>query len=463
MKKLIPCFYSSYGRYISKLRMIPSNIDALQPVLRRCLLGLHETANTSKSVKSAKVVGMIIGNYHPHGDVSCYNTLHQLVINRMAIGGGNWGGVGLTSDSPASMRYTGIKIAKWIDDLAFKYIDHVKWDNIEYENEPMYLPSPVPVGLIGNGVLSGIAFHKSVMPRYTLKDLLNRTKDLLEHDGDSLKLSDNHLIYPLINGCLVRKTQDNIDGAKSLLVNGEASIEFTPTGKIVNDTIEITGKSPGRPFTSLIKACSDKTSILNGMRVVDVGSKNGFDYNIHCIPRKKTPIKEIFSEIWETHLISSFNFKCYFSNDKGEVVLHGLDDIIKTNYIMWSEAVLNKKIMDYRTSVTLLLNNTIVNNIRLILEHDNSTTVDDLILQFFGASDSISIQLPKYENSEFSSYDHIVTTKYVRTLVTTSSIKKLIEGKTDTQCILQTIEDNRQNILNNDLDCYNTLCDLAKS
>ena len=71
MKKIVPALYSSYGRYIDEFRAIPNINDCLKPVERRTLYSLHKTAQ--KLTKSAKVVGDIIGMYHPHGD-ACLHT-----------------------------------------------------------------------------------------------------------------------------------------------------------------------------------------------------------------------------------------------------------------------------------------------------------------------------------------------------------------------------------------------------
>ena len=123
MKLLIPCLYMSYGRYINKFRAIPSNIDGLKLVERRVLLTLNDVAKSL--VKSSKVVGNAIAQYHPHGDMSVYGTLVNMVENGYAEGKGGWGGRGLEDDKAAAHRYTECKINKWFSDNAFKYIDKI--------------------------------------------------------------------------------------------------------------------------------------------------------------------------------------------------------------------------------------------------------------------------------------------------------------------------------------------------
>ena len=120
MKNIVSNLYSDYLRYTDRFRAIPWEVDMLKPVERRCLLSIHETAKT-RFVKTAKVIGHIIGNYHPHGDVSIYKTLVNLVDQGYAVGQGNWGSPGLHDDPPASYRYTEVKLEKWVEELAFEY------------------------------------------------------------------------------------------------------------------------------------------------------------------------------------------------------------------------------------------------------------------------------------------------------------------------------------------------------
>lgn len=81
MDKIIPVFYSEYGRYISRFRMIPLNIDGLIPVNRRLLLTMHRIAR--KTTKSARIVGELIGTLHAHGDCLRGSTLIPLLNGKL--------------------------------------------------------------------------------------------------------------------------------------------------------------------------------------------------------------------------------------------------------------------------------------------------------------------------------------------------------------------------------------------
>ncbi len=90
MKSIVSNLYADYLRYIDRFRAIPWETDMLKPVERRTLLTVHEVAKT-KFVKSAKVVGAVLGNLHPHGEASCVDVLVGMVQNGLVEGQGNWG------------------------------------------------------------------------------------------------------------------------------------------------------------------------------------------------------------------------------------------------------------------------------------------------------------------------------------------------------------------------------------
>ena len=111
MKTAIPCLYAEYGRYTDELRMIPYYLDCLKPVERRVLYSLH-TFPKNKTTKCARVVGDVIGKYHPHGDASTYGSLVSLVHRQYAIGQGNFGAINLKPPRAAAYRYCVTKDTK---------------------------------------------------------------------------------------------------------------------------------------------------------------------------------------------------------------------------------------------------------------------------------------------------------------------------------------------------------------
>lgn len=464
MKNIVPCFYSSYGRYINKYRMIPYYIDALQPVVRRCLLGLYETAK-DKPTKSAKVVGYIVGNYHPHGDTSCYGTLHQLVINNLAQGEGNWGSCGLTDENPAAMRYTEIKISKFIAELAFPYIKYVPWVNFEYEEEPSYLPSPIPIGLIGSGILNGISFYRTDIPRYKFNDLVKRLVWLL-NNLNNYESNENgkNIIFPNIDGCIVKNTQDNINNAFSLLTSGIGKIKFIPNVSIDEKerAVIVKGRAPNKKFTSLLKACDDKNNELYGTRVIDVGGDRNEPYtiNVKCIPKKKsTNLQEFAKKILLDHLINDFNFNCYFSDEEGNVSIQSIDQVLINNYYAWMNAVQNYNIDNFNKTTSSKFDYTLISQISQLIKKYNINNEDEIIEKYkteFSDSSTINIEYYDLERG-FYTYQRIIENNDIKNVINRYSIKKLININIDINEIDDKIMKWKKVINNIQQDCFNKL------
>ena len=114
--------YIDYSMSVIVGRALPDVRDGLKPVHRRCLFAMHELNNTwnTKHVKSARVVGEVIGKYHPHGDSSVYDAIVRLAQDfslRLPLvdGHGNFGSI--DGDPPAAMRYTEVRMRKATDEL----------------------------------------------------------------------------------------------------------------------------------------------------------------------------------------------------------------------------------------------------------------------------------------------------------------------------------------------------------
>lgn len=263
MDKIIPVFYSEYGRYISRFRMIPLNIDGLIPVNRRLLLTMHRIAR--KTTKSARIVGELIGTLHAHGDSAAYESLVNLVRNGFADSTkSTWGGPGLVDAPAPASRYTETSILPWVDKMGFEYVDYVPWESLELDKEPLYLPSIVPIGLIGGGIHVGLAYHKTVIPKYKKQDLVKRLLWLLRvgkkykvPDDFSQDLSESEygpFIAPYKDDCNVVEEEKN--AFVKILMSGDGRVSYNPkvmlneSGK--NIKLEILGRAPLATFQSLL-------------------------------------------------------------------------------------------------------------------------------------------------------------------------------------------------------------------
>ncbi|WOO89282.1 DNA topoisomerase (ATP-hydrolyzing) [Mollicutes bacterium LVI A0078] len=155
--------FSNYSKYIIQDRALPDARDGLKPVQRRILYSMNKEGNTfhKQYRKSAKTVGNVIGNYHPHGDTSVYDAMVRMsqswkMRNQLVIMHGNNGSI--DGDSAAAMRYTEAKLSEYaasiIEDIELNTVDMIpNFDDTEHE--PTVLPSRVP-NLLINGA-SGIS------------------------------------------------------------------------------------------------------------------------------------------------------------------------------------------------------------------------------------------------------------------------------------------------------------------
>ncbi len=174
--------YIDYSMSVIVSRALPDVRDGLKPVHRRVLFGMHELGirATGAYKKSARVVGEVLGKYHPHGDTSVYDSMVRLaqdwsVRYMMVDGQGNFGSV--DGDSPAAMRYTEVRMQKiseeMLSDIDKDTVDHqLNFDDTL--KEPTVLPARIP-NLLVNGA-SGIAVGMATnMAPHNLTEVINGT------------------------------------------------------------------------------------------------------------------------------------------------------------------------------------------------------------------------------------------------------------------------------------------------
>lgn len=172
--------YISYSMSVIIGRALPDVRDGLKPVHRRILFGMHEAGNAYNRPykKSARIVGDVMGKYHPHGDSAIYDTLVRMAQDfsmryQLIDGQGNFGSI--DDDPPAAMRYTEVRLRKitseMLDDLDKETVDFV--ENYDGSSrEPVVLPSKIP-NLLLNGS-SGIAVGMSTnIPPHNLGELVS--------------------------------------------------------------------------------------------------------------------------------------------------------------------------------------------------------------------------------------------------------------------------------------------------
>jgi DNA gyrase subunit A len=180
--------YLDYAMSVIVGRALPDVRDGLKPVHRRILFGMHEMGLTSARAyrKSAKIVGEIMGNYHPHGDSAIYDTLVRMAQDfnmryPLIDGQGNYGS--MDGDSPAAMRYTEARMTK----LAEELLADIDKETVDFgpnydesRQEPLVLPTRVP-NLLINGA-GGIAVgYATNIPTHNIAEVIDGLLLLLEN------------------------------------------------------------------------------------------------------------------------------------------------------------------------------------------------------------------------------------------------------------------------------------------
>ncbi len=229
--------YLDYAMSVIVSRALPDARDGLKPVHRRIIYAMHEEGRTSdkKYVKSANIVGDVMGRYHPHGDGAIYDAMVRMAqpfsMGLMLIDGqGNFGSV--DGDPPAAMRYTESRMTKAAEAL----VADIDKDTVDFQEnydgarlEPVVLPSRIP-NLLVNGA-GGIAVGMATnIPPHNLGEVIDAAVALL----DDPEVSDDALLdlvpgpdFPTGGEILGRTGARNAlrDGRGSVMVRGVATIE----------------------------------------------------------------------------------------------------------------------------------------------------------------------------------------------------------------------------------------------
>ncbi|MDR0348475.1 MAG: DNA gyrase subunit A [Tannerella sp.] len=182
--------YIDYSMSVIVSRALPDVRDGFKPVHRRVLFGMNELGNTSDKPykKSARIVGEVLGKYHPHGDSSVYGAMVRMaqvwsLRYPLVDGQGNFGSV--DGDSPAAMRYTETRLSKMAEEM----LRDIDKDTVDFQfnfddtlKEPVVLPTRIP-NLLINGA-SGIAVGMATnMPPHNLVEVLNACAAYIDSKG----------------------------------------------------------------------------------------------------------------------------------------------------------------------------------------------------------------------------------------------------------------------------------------
>lgn len=186
--------FGKYSKYIIQDRALPDVRDGLKPVQRRILYAMYKEGNVNSKPyrKCAKTVGVVIGNYHPHGDISVYDAMVRLSqewkmrVPLVDIQGNNGS---IDNDPPAAMRYTEARLSKIAVEL-LRDIDKdtvnmaLNFDDTEYE--PTVLPAKFP-NLLVNGATGISAGYATDIPPHNFQEVIDATIYRIQHPNCSLE------------------------------------------------------------------------------------------------------------------------------------------------------------------------------------------------------------------------------------------------------------------------------------
>ncbi len=241
--------YIDYSMSVIVSRALPDVRDGLKPVHRRVLFGMRDLGVLSNKPykKSARIVGEVLGKYHPHGDSSVYDAMVRMAQEwslryPLVDGQGNFGSV--DGDPPAAMRYTEARFKK----IAEEALADIEKDTVDFQlnfddslEEPTVLPTRIP-NLLVNGA-SGIAVGMATnMPPHNLTEIINATLAYIQNPEITISEIMEHVIAPdFPTGGIIYGYQGVKEafetGRGRIVIRSKTDIEITDTGR---DKIVIT-------------------------------------------------------------------------------------------------------------------------------------------------------------------------------------------------------------------------------
>ena len=228
--------YIDYSMSVIVSRALPDVRDGLKPVHRRVLYGMHELGirSTTGYKKSARIVGEVLGKYHPHGDSSVYDTMVRMAQDwslryLLVDGQGNFGSI--DGDSPAAMRYTEARMRKMSEDLLADIEKETVDLQLNFDDtltEPTVLPTRVP-NLLINGA-SGIAVGMATnMPPHNLTEVVDGTIQYIDNNDISIEELMNTIKAPDFP---TGGTIYGYDGVKEAFLSGRGRVVIRANANI---------------------------------------------------------------------------------------------------------------------------------------------------------------------------------------------------------------------------------------
>ena len=304
--------YLNYSMSVIMSRALPDARDGLKPVHRRILYGMSELGSSWNRPykKSARIVGDVLGKYHPHGDSSVYDALVRMAQDfsmryELVDGQGNFGSI--DGDNAAAMRYTESRMTK----LSSEMLKDLDKDTVEWElnfdetlKEPSVLPSAVPTLLINGseGIAVGMA---TKIPPHNINEVISGLIALLENTDITIgEIIESHIKGPDFPTFGYIMGSDGISSAYNtgrgrVVMRGKASIQELESGK---ERIIITELPYQVNKANLVEKIADlvREKKLEGISDLrDESDKDGIRVVIEC---KRDAIGEVILNLSLIHI-----------------------------------------------------------------------------------------------------------------------------------------------------------------
>ena len=325
--------YLNYALSVITSRALPDVRDGLKPVQRRIIYGMfqdHRLTHEAKYQKCAKVVGTIMGQYHPHGDVAIYDALVRMAQDfslryPLVDGHGNFGS--LDGDAAAAMRYTECRLAalaaELVQELAKRTIDYrPNYDGTQFE--PVVIPARLPQ-LLMNGT-TGIAVGMATnIPPHHLGELCDALIDLSKHKDLEVKDLLKHIKGPdFPTGGQILNSKSELraiyeTGQGSVRVRGEWKLEDLPRG---GKQIIVTSVPYAVNKSSLVMKFGDLVRERKLTPLVDVRDESTKDVRIVLEIKRDADPELVMAYLYKhTPLQTNFgvNLTCLVPTDNPEV------------------------------------------------------------------------------------------------------------------------------------------------
>ena len=323
--------YLDYAMSVIIQRALPDVRDGMKPVHRRILYSMYDSGlrANAKYRKSAKVVGDVLGNYHPHGDSSVYDAMVRLAQDfslryPLIDGQGNFGS--MDGDGAAAMRYTEAKMAK----LGESLLTDIDKNTVDWRpnydasrEEPVVLPARIP-NLLLNGAM-GIAVGMATnIPPHNLSELIDALQFLLNHPDIGAVTIENLLDFvkgpDFPTGGIIYNKKDILDaytrGRGSVVMRGKAHIEEAKNGRSMIIIDEVPYQLNKKDFVEKIAALVTDKVIVGVADIRDESNKEGVRVVVE-LKRDAFP-KKILNQLYKlTPLQTTFAYNMIALTDRG--------------------------------------------------------------------------------------------------------------------------------------------------